>query len=197
MAGAAGGSNNWAVSPKRRATGGALIAGDPHLPSAMPGIWHQIALELGDRFCRGASIPGIPGITMGQNNDVAWTFTNVMADVEDLFVERIEGDSYEFEGEWRPLESIEEEIAVKGRRPSGSRSASPATARSSTTRSAPTPPSRWRCAGPQCDSPGIDQAHLEIFEPRTGAELVELLDDLTMPVSNLIWADRDGASATR
>ena len=104
MAGAAGGSNNWAVTAERSVTGGALIAGDPHLPTAMPGIWHQNALELGDRFCRGAALPGIPGITMGQNNDVAWTFTNVMADVEDLFVERIEGDRYEFEGEWHDLE---------------------------------------------------------------------------------------------
>ena len=100
---------------ERSATGGALLAGDPHLPSGMPGIWHQCALELGDRFCRGASMPGIPGITMGQNNDVAWTFTNVMADVEDLFVERIDGERYEFEGEWRDLEVVEEEIVVKGR----------------------------------------------------------------------------------
>ncbi len=135
----------------------------------MPGIWHQNALELGDRFCRGASLPGIPGITMGQNNDVAWTFTNVMADVEDLFIERIEGDRYEFEGEWHDLELVEEEIAVKGsdaREPRGSNR--PATGRSSTTCSAPTTRSRWRCAGSQPTSPGIGRAHLEIFEPHDG-----------------------------
>src|SRR6266511_2494104 len=114
-AGAASGSNNWAVKGKWTASGEALIAGDPHLPSGMPGIWHEIALEMGDRFCRGASIPGIPGISLGQNNDVAWAFTNVMADVEDLFVELIEGEHYEFEGEMRPLEVIEEQILVKGR----------------------------------------------------------------------------------
>ena len=59
---------------------------------------------------------------MGQNNDVAWTFTNVMADVMDLFIERIDGDDYEFEGERRPLEVIEEEIGVKGRAEPGARS---------------------------------------------------------------------------
>ena len=52
---------------------------------------------------------------MGQNNDVCWTFTNVMADVQDLFIERIEGDRYLFEGEWRALQIVREEIAVKGR----------------------------------------------------------------------------------
>src|SRR5215218_7190958 len=104
LAAAASGSNNWAVSPSRSATGGPLLAGDPHLPSGMPGIWHHAWLEVGDRFCRGASIPGLPGISLGQNNDVAFAFTNVMADVEDLFVERIEDEHYEFAGEKRRLE---------------------------------------------------------------------------------------------
>ena len=57
----------------------------------------------------------MPGVYMGQNNDVCWTFTNVMADVQDLFVERVEGDRYLFEDEWRPLEVVREEIPVKGR----------------------------------------------------------------------------------
>ena len=52
---------------------------------------------------------------MGQNNDLAWSFTNAMADVMDLFIERIDGDTYEFEGEQQPLTMIEEEIVVKGR----------------------------------------------------------------------------------
>ncbi len=97
------------------ATGSPLIAGDPHLPPSMPGIWYQVGLTLGDRFVRGASLPGMPGVYMGQNNDVCWTFTNVMADVQDLFVERVEGDRYLFEDEWLPLEIVREEIAVKGR----------------------------------------------------------------------------------
>ena len=81
----------------------------------MPGITYQVgALARGSLLPRGGA-PGLPGVFMGQNNDVAWTFTNVMADVMDLFIERIDGDTYEFEGEWRPLELIEEEIAVKGR----------------------------------------------------------------------------------
>ena len=194
MAGAAGGSNNWAVSADRSATGGALIAGDPHLPTGMPGIWHQNALELGDRFCRGAALPGIPGITMGQNNDVAWTFTNVMADVEDLFIERIEDDRYEFEGEWHDLDVVEETIEVKGR-------PEPEILQIRSGRHGPivnevigaddSQPLALRWIG--TDFAGIGRAHLEIFEPTTGAELVDLLGDLTMPVSNLIWADRAGA----
>ena len=109
------GSNNWAVAPARSATGGALLAGDPHLSPSMPGITYQLGVYVGERFCRGASFPGRIGIAFGQNNDVAWSFTNTMADVMDLFVERVDGDAYEFEGERRQLELVEEEIAVRGR----------------------------------------------------------------------------------
>ena len=109
------GSNNWAVAKARSATDGPLMAGDPHLPPGMPGIVYQVGLELGDRYCRGASLPGLPGVMMGQNNDLAWSFTNAMADVMDLYIERIEGDTYEFEGEQHPLTTIEEDIVVKGR----------------------------------------------------------------------------------
>jgi penicillin G amidase len=194
LAGAASGSNNWAVTGQWTASGDPMIAGDPHLPAGMPGIWHEMGLEIGDRFCRGASIPGLSGITLGQNNDVAWAFTNVMADVEDLFVERIEGDSYEFEGELRPLEVIEEEIRVRGRddpvrhqvrlthhgpivnEPLGADAGQPLAL-------------RWTAF----DHPAIQKAHVQVLEPRSGAELVELLSEVTMPVSNLVWADRGGS----
>jgi penicillin amidase len=194
LAAAASGSNNWAVSPSRSATGGALVAGDPHLSPGMPGIWHVSALELGGRICRGATIPGLAGISIGQNDDVAWTFTNVAADVEDLFVERIEDESYEFQGERRPLEILEELITVRG-------SSQPVRHEVRITHHGPIVNHalgaddeqplalRWSAL----DEPSISDAHLGVLEPRSGPELVELLRDVTMPVSNLVWADRHGS----
>ncbi|HWH20604.1 MAG TPA: penicillin acylase family protein, partial [Solirubrobacterales bacterium] len=111
----ASGSNNWAVSGERSATGMPLIAGDPHLPQGMPGLWYEIEVRIDDWFVRGASLPGLPGLYMGQTNDVAWTITNVMSDIQDLFIERVDGDRYLFEDEWRPLVTRTEEIVVKGR----------------------------------------------------------------------------------
>ena len=111
----ASGSNNWAVAGSRSVTGMPLIAGDPHLPPSMPPIWHEIELRCGGRFVRGASLPGMPGVYMGQGNDVCSTITNVMGDVQDLFIERIDGDRYLFKDEWLPLETRREEIVVKGR----------------------------------------------------------------------------------
>jgi penicillin amidase len=194
LAAAASGSNNWAVSPSRSATGGALLAGDPHLPSGMPGIWYEVSLELDGRTCRGASIPGLPGISLGQNDDVAFAFTNVMADVEDLFVERIEGESYEFQGEWLAVETVEELISVRGQREPERHEVrhthhGPIVNQALGADDEQPLALRWAAL----DEPAVSHAHLGVLDPRSGPELVELLRTLTMPVSNLVWADRLGS----
>ncbi len=193
LAAEASGSNNWAVSGARSATGSPLIAGDPHLPPSMPGIWYEVSLRHGERFVRGASMPGMPGVYMGQNNDVCWTFTNVMADVQDLFVERIEGDDYLFEDEWRPLETVREEIVVKGREPVeldlrithhgpivnealGADEGEPLAL-------------AWQTLSEATAFAGM----FELLEIGSGPELVAKLEGHTSPASNLIWADRHGS----
>jgi penicillin amidase len=190
----ASGSNNWAVSGRRSATGAPLLAGDPHLPPGMPGIWYQVGLELSGRWVRGCSLPGLPGVYMGQNNDLAWSFTNAMADVMDLFVERIDGDRYEFEGDWLPLERITEEIVVRGR-------SEPETLDVLVTRHGPIVNDalggdaeqplalRWTAL----DHPAmVPSSQMGAIWPASGDELVELLSAHTVPVSNLVWADRGG-----
>ncbi len=194
LAAEASGSNNWAVSGKLSATGSPLIAGDPHLPPSMPGIWFQVGLTLGDRFVRGASPPGLPGVYMGQNNDVCWTFTNVMADVQDLFVERIDGDRYLFENEWRPLEVVREEIAVKGRD-------APEVLDVRITHHGPIVNEalgadageplalRWQTL----DQPTAFPGAFELHGISSGRELVAMLEGHSSPASNLVWADRHGS----
>jgi penicillin amidase len=188
------GSNNWAVSGSRSAAGGPLVAGDLHLPPSMPGITYQVGLYLGDRFCRGASLPGLPGVTMGQNNDVAWSFTNVLADVMDLFIERVDGDAYEFDGERRPLVVVEEEITVRGR-------AEPDRLVVRETHHGPIVNEALRADNAEplalsfmaLDFPGITAANFRVLDFARGAELVDALAELAHPVSNLVWADRQGS----
>jgi penicillin amidase len=188
------GSNNWAVAGARSATGGPLLAGDPHLPPSMPGIVYQVALQTGDRYCRGASLAGLPGVMMGQNNDVAWSFTNAMADVMDLYIERIDDDTYEFEGDQQPLTKVEEEIVVRGR-------SEPERLVVRETRHGPivnealgadaAEPLSLRFA--VLDSPGITEANVSALEFESGPDVVERLADHAHPVSNLVWADRYGS----
>ena len=99
LAAEASGSNNWAVSGARSRD---RLAADRRRPAPAPE--HAGHLVRG-RACATATASsaaprcrGCPGVYMGQNNDVCWTFTNVMADVQDLFVERVEGDTLPVRG---------------------------------------------------------------------------------------------------
>lgn len=193
LAAEATGSNNWAVAGERSASGGPLIAGDPHLPQSMPGIWYQAALRVGEREAHGATLPGTPGIYMGHNGNVAWTFTNTMADVQDLYLERLDGKSYQHGEKWRPLEILTEEIGVRGREEAEQLEVR-------LTRHGPlvtdllgadaSEPLSLRFAA--LEMPCITPAQTGILEPADGDELLELLEAHTVPVSNLVWADRDG-----
>ena len=194
LAAEASGSNNWAISGALSATGAPLIAADPHLPPSMPGIWYQISLQVGERFTRGASLPGLPGHYMGQNNDVCWTFTNVLADVQDLFIEKIEGERYLFEGEWRALQIVREEIAVKGR-------PAPEVLQVRITHHGPIVNEalgaddaeplalRWITLDAPTAFPGI----YRLDEITSGPDLVRELEGHSSPASNLVWADRHGS----
>src|ERR687889_568608 len=113
------GSNAWAVSPGRSASGSALLAGDPHLVLGIPCLWYEVGLYGGPYHVVGASLPGTPGVVIGHNEEIAWSVTAALTDVQDLYVERFkEGDSnlYEYAGEWREAGVRIEEIPVRGRR---------------------------------------------------------------------------------
>ncbi|MGE5408144.1 MAG: penicillin acylase family protein [Syntrophothermus sp.] len=190
----ASGSNNWAVSGALSASGTPLIAGDPHLPPSMPGIWYEVSMRHGERFVRGASLPGMPAVYMGHNNDVCWTVTNVMGDVQDLFVERIEGDRYLFEDEWRPLQSVREEILVRGRE-------EPVALEIRSTHHGPIvnqvlgadDSEPLALAWQALSEPTIFASVDEMLDTTSGRELIERFARHTSPPSNIVWADRGGS----
>ena len=102
-------SNNWAVSPRRSASGHALLAGDPHLDLSLPSIWYEAHVVVPSKLdVYGVTIPGAPSMVIGFNRDVAWTFTNTSADVVDYYTERVDDVAhprrYQVDGAWRPVE---------------------------------------------------------------------------------------------
>lgn len=114
------GSNSWVVSGDLTDTGAPLLANDPHLAPSIPGIWHQTSLHCREQSpacpynVSGFQFAGIPGIIVGHNDRIAWGVTTMYADVTDLYLERIEGDEYEYDGEMVPLETRTEIIEVAG-----------------------------------------------------------------------------------
>ncbi len=113
------GSNNWVVAGAKTATGKPLLANDPHLGIRMPALWYEVHLQSPGLNVSGASLPGAPGVVIGHNERIAWGMTNLGADVQDLYVERINPDNprqYLFGGRWEDFQVLREEITVKGER---------------------------------------------------------------------------------
>ncbi len=103
------GSNNWAVAPARTRAGAALLAGDPHLDLTLPSIWYEAHLRVpGVLDVYGITVPGLPAILMGFNRDVAWSFTNVEADLMDWWAEQVDDVArprrYRLDGGWMAVE---------------------------------------------------------------------------------------------
>ncbi|MDD4108003.1 MAG: penicillin acylase family protein [Prolixibacteraceae bacterium] len=100
------GSNNWAVSGKKSATGKPLLANDMHLGLFAPGIWYQMHHVAGRSLnVTGLVLPGQPFVICGHNDSIAWGMTNVAVDDIDFYVETLNDDStrYLLDGEWRNL----------------------------------------------------------------------------------------------
>jgi penicillin G amidase len=83
------GSNAWALSGSKSASGFPMLAGDPHQSLTLPARWYEIHMNRNGQNVAGITLPGIPYIMMGQNDGMAWSFTNMMADQTDFYEERL------------------------------------------------------------------------------------------------------------
>ena len=115
------GSNNWAISGNRTASGKPLLAGDPHRGLDTPNVYYQNHVACPEFDVIGLSFPGVPGFPhFGHNAEVAWCVTHAQADYQDLYVEQFNPDDpaqYAFKGEWQQAEVRRETIQVKGDKP--------------------------------------------------------------------------------
>lgn len=107
-------SNNWVISGKRTADGKPLLANDPHLAATAPGIWYLAHLSTPDMRVSGVTFPGVPGIILGHNANIAWGATNVGPDVQDLYVETFnEKGEYKTPSGWQAAVVRKETINVR------------------------------------------------------------------------------------
>ncbi|HWP10771.1 MAG TPA: penicillin acylase family protein [Ramlibacter sp.] len=118
------GSNNWVVAGTHTESGKPLLANDPHLALASPAIWYFARLKApataGGKPMDviGATLPGLPSVVLGRTAGVAWGFTNVGPDVQDLYLEQIDPadpSQYRTPDGWAPFDTRDEIIKVKGR----------------------------------------------------------------------------------
>ncbi|WP_163381218.1 penicillin acylase family protein [Cyclobacterium sp. SYSU L10401] len=112
------GSNNWAVSGDKTASGFPILANDPHLALNLPSLWYAIQLSTPEYTVKGASLPGAVGVISGFNENIAWGITNADRDVKDWYKIKFRDDSraeYLYNGQWIKSNMQLDTIRVKGR----------------------------------------------------------------------------------
>ncbi len=109
------GSNNWVIAGKHTASGKPLLSNDMHLGLAVPNVWYMADLSAPGLHVAGVTLPGVPLVIAGHNDHVAWGFTALYADVQDLYIEKLDGKgNYQSSnGDWLPLTHTNETIRVR------------------------------------------------------------------------------------
>jgi penicillin amidase len=112
------GSNEWVVAGSRTASGQPMLSNDMHLDHEIPNIWYEVDLEAPGFHAAGVTVPGIPMVVAGHNQHVAWGFTALYGDTQDVYVEHVNAqDEWQAaDGTWHPMEHDQETIRVRGGR---------------------------------------------------------------------------------
>ncbi len=110
------GSNNWAVNGAKTTDGRAILADDMHLALGVPNIWYRARLRYAGRELAGVTLPGLPLVIAGSNAHIAWGFTNLNGDVQDLVsLETDPGHPGEYltPAGWKAYDTVTATLAVR------------------------------------------------------------------------------------
>lgn len=112
-----GASNNWAVAPAKSMSGGALLAGDPHLHLTLPSYWFQLTQDSPSFHVSGVSLPGTPGVLLGHNEHIAWSLTDAENQQTFFYLEKEDAthpNQYFWKGGWNTYKTVSYDIPVLG-----------------------------------------------------------------------------------
>ena len=181
---AAAGSNSWVVSGALTKSGKPILANDPHLGINMPALWLPMRFEIAGRLVEGVTLPGLPGVILGKNDAIAWGFTNLYTDVQDLYRERIvegravRGDRSE------PVETRIETIPVRG--------AAPERLEVRETTHGPLVTKDLALTWTALDPRNVRLPTVEVMMAGTPSDFDRALDDFLGPAQNVVWASAGG-----
>jgi penicillin amidase len=192
-------SNNWVVSGKHTTTGKPLLANDPHIPAAAPGIWYQAELTAPGLHVAGVTFPGAPGIVLGHNDSIAWGATNLGPDVQDVYIEKFDKDNpnrYLTPAGWRDAEIRHEQINVR-KNPIDPKTVQVQTFDVTLTRHGPIVLEkdgvRYALKWPALDATTLESAGLfDANRAHNWKEFTEAMSHYTGPTQNFVYADIEG-----
>jgi len=190
------GSNMWAISPSKSATGHTMLFINPHQPFFGPGQWYEGHLQSGEGWnLSGASFFGSPFITIGHNEYLGWSHTVNTPDNSDLYEEKFDdparplayryGTGYRMATEWSEVVRIKTDkgviakrfkfrkthhgpiVAVRNGKPLALRSA-------------------------KLEDGGRLEQSYAMGKAKTMAEFKAAVSRLALPMFNIVYADREG-----
>lgn len=191
--GASGGA--WVVAGSRTESGAPLLASNPTLPLRCPAAWYESHLVCADGLdVAGVTVPGIPGIILGHNREIAWGLAGVVSGVQQVHFEQVNLQNptlFRDGGEWAPAKLILEQIHVRGRC-SVSHEVR-ATERGPVLResNATALTLSWPALGATTEV----AAFLAINRARGWSEFKQALEPFNLPAWNFLFAGRDGTVA--
>ena len=191
-------SNNWVVSGQRTVSGKPLLANDPHLRPTAPSIWHMVHLSAPGVRVAGVTASGLPGVILGHNDRIAWGFTNVGPDVQDLYVEKFDTENpkrYQTPSGWQDAVVRREEIKV--RKGFVSKEHDVVTHEVTVTRHGPIIfegdgkryALRWTALDPTKNNGDLQY---NLNRARNWKEFNTAVESFTAPTQNIVYADVDG-----
>ncbi|MBC8064375.1 MAG: penicillin acylase family protein [Chlorobia bacterium] len=107
------GSYAVVVAPTRSAPGYPILLSAPQMGFRTPSIVHEMSIEAPGYKVVGMDVPGVPGIAIGHNGNLAWGLTSGVADTDDIFFNSTESDSYMMDGKKQAFETKSFTIKVK------------------------------------------------------------------------------------
>jgi len=108
------GSNNWAIDKSLTGNNAAMLANDMHLNLRVPNIWYRASWYLDDgRRITGVTLPGVPAMIAGSNENIAWGYTNSYGNWGDIIVLQTNADNTQYltDDGWRDF-SIHEHSVI-------------------------------------------------------------------------------------
>ncbi|HEX7528838.1 MAG TPA: penicillin acylase family protein, partial [Thermoanaerobaculia bacterium] len=178
------GSNSWAVSGALTKSGKPILANDPHLGMSAPGIWLPMRFVIGGHLVEGVTLPGLPGVTLGRNERVAWAFTNLYSDVEDLYRETIVDGRAKRGAEWEKVALRDETISVRG--------AAPERLVVRSTSHGPLVTGTLALKWVALDPANLRLPSSNVMRAGDPQSVEKALDEFSAPGQNVVWADAAG-----
>ena len=107
------GSNGWAIAPSRSESGNAMLLANPHLPWSDSFLWYEAQLTAPGINAYGASLVGIPVLSIAFNDNLGWTHTVNTHDGWDAYELKLVNKGYQLDGEIRAFDTEEQTLKVK------------------------------------------------------------------------------------